>query len=176
MRLVHERLAAAPHEREAVPEEGLGPGGQGAARPTVLADARPTALAVVRARELTVDVVGVAVRPLAVRHGQHLVKVAVAVGPLPFPHEPPRPVVGVALNSQCHLVSWSHNNLSHEDLFFSVCKASPVPYRPPPPKAQRRQRAGECRRVVRVVEAEGETVNIHHGNRRTFLVYRVYMS
>ena len=93
VRLVHERLVAAPHEREAVPEEGLRPGGQGAARPTVLAAARPTVLAVVRARELPVDVVGVAVRPLPVRHGQHLVEVAVAVGPVSFPHEPPRRVV-----------------------------------------------------------------------------------
>lgn len=36
---------------------------------------------------------------------------------------------------------------------------APGPCRPPPPKAQRKQRAGERRRVVRVVEAEGEAVN-----------------
>ena len=55
-------------------------------------------------------------------------------------------------------------------------KTAPDPHRPPPSEVQRQQCADERRRVVRVVEAEGETVNIHHGNRRTFLVYRVYMS
>ena len=68
VRLVHERLVAAPHEREAVPEEAF---------------RRP--VPVVRAGELAVRVPVVAVRPRAVRDGEDLVEPAVAVGLRPPP-------------------------------------------------------------------------------------------
>ena len=98
MGLVHIGGAAAPDEREAIPEERFGFGGQRAGRPTGSGrdGARPSRAG--RGGELAVGVVGKGAALLALGHGQHLVEIAVAVGLRALPDHAARRVVNVL----CH--------------------------------------------------------------------------
>ena len=87
VRLVDEALIAAAAQRKAVPEEVLDSGGLGTARPTTVT--------IVRAGELSVDMVVVGVLPFALGDGQHLVEITVAVGLVALLDEAARRVVGV---------------------------------------------------------------------------------